>query len=361
MPGGYNNSIGFQTIFWLMSGEAARSCDDFLSLESNRNRFRRMKLLKAFVKVSIAPILLAAASTLAPAAQLSTDARTAVPRDVQQLVVIDYRAMQNSTAAMDLRERVMPPELKQFDEALRKSGLNDNHDVDQLAFALFRSAGGSDILDTVGIAQGQFPVEDILANFRKQRVRPTLLRTNKLYPLTKSGMVLCFVDPSTMVFGAKESVQKALDARDGVTPSLLTNGSMMDAMKSVDYEPLWSILDQKGTQTMMRQVLGEAGSVTDFETVRKRLQASWYSMNFQHGVKFDSTISTGDSFAAATISSLLTAAVMIRKMSGSDAEKQALSATSIASDSGRLSIHFATSDGEFNNLLHSPLFRSMVR
>ena len=38
---------------------------------------------------------------------------TAVPHDVQQLVVIDYRAMQNSTAAMDLRDRVMPPELKQ--------------------------------------------------------------------------------------------------------------------------------------------------------------------------------------------------------------------------------------------------------
>ena len=100
---------------------------------------------------------------------------------------------------------------------------------------------------------------------------------------------------------------KALDARDGIAPSLLTNGPMMDAMKTVDSEPLWSILDQKGTQTMMRQVLGEAGSVTDFETVKKRLQASWYSMNFQHGVKFDLTISTGDSFASATLSSLLSA------------------------------------------------------
>ena len=127
-----------------------------------------------------------------------------------------------------------------------------------------------------------------------------------------------------------------------------TNGAMMDAMRSVDSEPLWSILDGKGTQTMMKQLLGEAGSVTDFETVQQRLQASWYSMNFQHGVKFDLTISTGDSFTAATVSSLLTAAVMLRKMSGSDTEKQALSATSIGSDSGRLSIHFATTDGQFS-------------
>ncbi len=322
-----------------------------------------MKLLKAFVKVSIVPMMLAAA-TLAPAAQLSTDARTAVPRDVQQLVVIDYRAMQNSTAAMDLRERVMPPELKEFDEALRKSALNDKDSIDQyvdeLAFALFRPSASSDALVTVGIAQGQFPYQDILANFRKQKVKPTLVRTNKIYPMAKTGMVLCFVDPSTMVFGAKDSVVKALDARDGVGPNLLSNASMMDAMKTVDSAPLWSILDEKGTRTMMKQVLGEAGSVTDFETVQKRLLASWYGMNFQHGVKFDLTISTGDSFAAATISSLLTAALMLRKMSGSDAEKQALSATSLSSDSGRLSIHFATSDAQFSSLLQSPLFQGMV-
>ena len=316
-------------------------------------------MLKTFLKTTIAASALAAA-TLGQAAQLSTDARTAVPHEVQQLVVIDYRAMQNSAAAMDLRERVMPPELKQFDDALRKSGLNDNHDVDDLAFALFRPSPTSDGMLTVGIAQGQFDQQNILANFRKQKVKYTLVRTNKIYPLAKTGMVLCFVDASTMVFGSKDAVDKALDARDGVSPSLLTNGPMMDAMKTIDSEPLWSILDEKGTQSM-RQVLGEAGSVADYETVRKRLLASWYGMDFQHGVKFDLTISTGDSFAAATFSSLLTAAVMLRKMSGSDAEKQALSATNVASDSGRLSIHFATTDADFNNLLHSPLFQSMVR
>ncbi len=153
------------------------------------------------------------------------------------------------------------------------------------------------------------------------------MRTNRLYPLPKTGMVLCFVDPSTMVFGDRDAVRKALDARDGLSPSLLTNGSMMDAMKTVDDEPLWSILDQKGTQTMMKQVLGEAGSVTDFDTVQKRLEASWYSMDFQHGVKFDLTISTGDTFTAATITSLLSAALTLRKMSSGDAEKQALNGT----------------------------------
>jgi hypothetical protein len=319
------------------------------------------KLFKALLKFSVA-VLLFGAATFASAAQLSTDARSAIPHDVQQLVVIDYRAMQDSASAMDLRNRVMPPELKQFDVALQKSGLNDNHDVDELAFALFRPEGGdSDALQTVGIAQGQFSLQDILAAFRKNKVKPAMVRTNSIYPMTKAGMVLCFVDPSTMIFGEKDAVTKALDARDGVAPSMLTNASMMSAMQSVDTSSLWSILDEKGTQTMIRQLLGEAGSVTDFETIRKRLDASWYSMDFQHGVKFDLTIATGDPFTAATLSSLMTAAVMVRKMSSTDEEKAALNDTSIQSSAGQLNIAFASTDTEFSSLLHSPLFQSMVR
>jgi hypothetical protein len=296
----------------------------------------------------------------AHAAQLSSDARAAIPRDLQQLVVVDYRAMQNSEAAMQLKDRVMPSDLRQFDDAVQKSGINDNHDVDSLAFALYRVAGSADQLETVGVAQGQFAVEDMMANFRKQKVKPTVIRTNRVYPMGKTGMVLCFVDPSTMVFGSSEAVKQALDVRDGLGPSMLTNNPIMDAMRSVESEPLWSILDEKGTETLMRHLLGEAGSVADYESVRKRLVGSFYSMNFQHGVKFDLTVTTGDTFAAATVSSLLNAAALYKKMSGSDDEKAALSATDISSNSGQLLVHFQTTDSQFDSLLKSPLFQSVV-
>ena len=317
-------------------------------------------MFRNFARFSSAAALIASA-LFAHAAQLSTDARTAIPHEVQQLVVIDYRAMQNSGTAMQLRDRVMPPDLKQFDEALQKSGLNENHDVDQLAFALFRPNQATEDVVTLGIAQGQFSVADIVANFKKKGVKPSVVRTNKIYPMGKTGMVLCFVDPSTMVFGGTDAVKASLESRDGNTPSLLTNSTFMDGMRSVDTAALWSILDQKGTQTMMKQVLGEAGSVADYESVRKRLLESWYAMDFQHGVKFDLTITTGDAFAAATVSSLLNAAVIFRKMSASDSEKAALAGTDITSSSGKLAIHFAASDADFNSLLKSQLFQSVVK
>ena len=297
----------------------------------------------------MAAMAICAAGT-AHAAQLSTDARGAIPRDVQQLVVVDYRAMQNSTAAMALRDRVMPPDLKQFDEALQHSGLNENHDVDQLAFAMFKPSAKSDDVVTLGVAQGQFPIEDIMANFKKHGVKPKLVRTNKIYPMSKTGMVLCFVDPSTMVFGGEDAVKAALDARDGNTSHLLSNTSLMDAMRSVDSEDLWSILDQKGTQTMMKQILGQAGSIADFESVQKRLLLSWYSLDFQHGVTFNLTLTTGDAFAAATVASLLNAAVTYRKMTGDSTEKMAMADTDVTSSYGKLNVHFASNDSDFATL-----------
>jgi hypothetical protein len=311
--------------------------------------------------VLLSGALVVAGMPFASAAQLSSDARAAIPHEVQQMVVIDYRIMQNSPTAMELRGQVMPPELKQLEEALRKSGLNDNNDLEQLAFVLYRSGSGSEDVHTVGIAQGQFPVQDVLANFKKQKVKATVVRTNKIYPMGKTGMSVTFLDESTMIFGSLSAVKEALDARDGVTPSLLTNAQVMDSMRSVDSEPLWSVLDQKGTQTMMKQVLGEAGSVADFDTVKKRMLASYYTMNFQHGVKFDMSVVTGDSFAAATVSSLLNAAVLYKKMSGTETDKAALDDTSISSSSGKLDVHFAATDSQFNSLLKTPMFQSMVR
>ena len=294
------------------------------------------------------------------AAQLSTDARSAIPKDVQQLIAVDYRAMQNSPAAMDLKARILPPELKQLEEALKSSGLNANHDVDQLAFASFRSTGvqGTRI---VGIAQGQFPVADLRASWKKKNIRPTLIRTNRVYPMGASGMVVTFLDQTTMVFGSSDAVKAALDSRDGLAPNLLTNNPILDSMQAVDTQPVWSVLDQQGTQFMMRSVLGQAAQVADYDTVRRRLLGSRYTMNFNNGVKFDLDLVTPDAFTAGTMASVLNAAALYKKMSGTASEKEAIDNTKISSSASQVQVDFSASDSQFASLLQSPLFQSVVK
>ena len=315
---------------------------------------------QSFLSLGAVLVLGAAAVVPARAAQLDIDAKGAIPHDVQQLIVVDYQMMQNSPAAMDLKARILPPELKQLETALKDSGINDNQDVDQLAFAAYRS-GPNGGVRIVGIAQGQFQVNDILAIFAKRKVKPTMVRNNRLYPMGAGGMLVTFLNPTTMLFGTSDAIKPALDCRDGLAPSFLTNNDMVAAMGQVDSQPLWSILDQQGTQYMMHSLLGQASQLTDYEQVRKRLLNSSYTMNFNNGVQFTLYVTTSDTFTAATMSSLLNAAALYEKVSGNATEKAAIDETTIDSSASTLSVRFAASDSQFSALLQSPLFENVVR
>src|SRR5580698_7075993 len=128
----------------------------------------------------------------AHAAQLSGDAKAWIPRDVQQIIVVDYKAMQNSPAAMELKDRVLPPELKRLELALKNSGLKVDQDTDVLAFAAFRD--GAKGPKTVGIAQGQFHTREVMAGFTKAKTKPFVLRNTNIYPMGSSGMDVVFLN-----------------------------------------------------------------------------------------------------------------------------------------------------------------------
>jgi hypothetical protein len=307
--------------------------------------------------VAIATIM---APAFASAAQLSSDAKSAIPKDIQQLIVVDYHAMQNSPAAMDLKDRVLPPELKRLETALKSSGLKVDQDADVLAFAAFRDSGGSGTR-IVGIAQGQFHTRDIMANFTKTKTKPFVLRNNSIYPMGSSGMSVVFLNQTTMVFGDKDSVKEAMDARDGIVPDFLSNGDMVNEMGVVDSKAVWSLLDAKGTQTMMKSVLGDAAQLADYDTVKNTMKSSRYTMDFQNGVKFEMAVVMSDTMTAATAATLLKGVSIMRKTSGSPLEKSALEQTTIDSNSGTLTVAYSSSDSQFASLLTSPLFQSVVK
>ncbi|HZL35392.1 MAG TPA: hypothetical protein VFC78_08785, partial [Tepidisphaeraceae bacterium] len=131
--------------------------------------------------MAVAAMALMMAPVWAHAAQLSGDAKASIPRDVQQIIVVDYKAMQNSPAAMQLKDRVLPPELKRLESALKTSGLKVDQDADTLAFAAFR-APGSDGTRIIGIAMGQFHSAAIMAKFAKEKTKPVMLRNTSIYP-----------------------------------------------------------------------------------------------------------------------------------------------------------------------------------
>jgi hypothetical protein len=154
-------------------------------------------------------------------------------------------------------------------------------------------------------------------------------------------------------------LHSALDTRDGKRPSLDSNSVMTDQMSAVDGAPVWSILDQKGTQAMMASVMGDASRVSDYDSLKKRILASRYTMNFSSGVNFDLSVLTSDSMTAATLSTLFKGVMLYKKMSASPIEKIAIDAATVDSDSSNLQLHFKSDDQKFQSLMNSPLFAAI--
>ncbi|MHB8301401.1 MAG: hypothetical protein ACYDC6_00995 [Acidobacteriaceae bacterium] len=318
-----------------------------------------MKRWTTIAGSTVGALALALSTLAASASPLATEAQAAVPKDLQQLIVVDYQAMENSNIAMKLQAKVLPPELKRLQDALQHSGMNVNRSVTQLAFASYR-VPGQQSSRIVGIASGQFPVQDFLANFKKQHVKGTVVRNETIYPMGNTGLSVSFLDQTTMIFGSLQSIKDSLDARDGITPSFLTNNEMQSLLPVLQDYAVWSILDQKGTQLMMQSVLGQASQVADFSTVKNSLLGSRYTMDFDQGVRFNLDVVTPDTVTAATMSSLMSAAALFEKMNATPSEQAAITATNITSSGPTLEVRFATSDDQFATLLNSQLFQSVI-
>jgi len=304
----------------------------------------------------LAALLLCA--TAGYAMPIASSARSMVPAEIQQLIGVDYRALKDSPTAQALKQQVLPENLKQFEDALKGIGIDAEHDLDQLTFASFRS--GKQGLQVVSVAQGSFSAKAVLKRMKLKKISSTKYGTTLLYPMA-DGLVMTFLDDNTLAFGTQASLKSALDARDGKRPTLDSNPQMAEQMAAVDGSPVWSVLDQQGTQAMMRSALGDASKIADYETLKKRILASRYTMSFQSGVNFDLSVLTSDSMTAATLSSLVKAGMLYKKLNASPIEKTAIDSTTVNSDSSDLQVHFKTDDQKFQSLLHSELFAAVSR
>jgi len=291
-------------------------------------------------------------------AAMGSSARGVIPSDVQQVITVDYRMLKNSSTAMALKDQVLPPSLKEFEASLKGVGIDPDKDVDQLTFASYRH--GKEGIKVVGIAQGSFSTKAFLKKMKLNKVKPLKYRDTDIYPMS-GGMQMTFLDENSLLFGDGMAVKGALDARDGYTPTLDSNSQVADMIGSVESGTVWSVLDEQGTQNMLLSALGDAGKLADFDMVKKHVLGSRYAMNFTSGVNFDLDVVTSDSVTAATLSSLVKAGVLYRKMTASPVEKVALENVAVNSDSSNLQMHFKADDKQFQSLMHSDLFAAVSK
>jgi hypothetical protein len=291
------------------------------------------------------------------ASSLGTAARTVIPNEVQQIINVDYRRMKNSDTAMQMKAKLLPPNMKQFEDALKGIGVDPDKDVDQITLASFRTKDKG--LGIIGVAQGTFPRKVLAKSLAKEKIAPKKMNGTNVYPMS-GGMQMVFLDDWTMLFGEATSVQAALDARDDSSKSLNANREITDMIAGVEQGTVWSVLDNTGTQTMLKSALGAAANLAEYDSVKKHVLGSRYTMDFDHGVDFKLNIITSDNVTAATLSTVLKAGMMFKKADASPVEKAAIDGTNVDSDASKLVVHFKADDKSFQSLLDAPMFAAVT-
>jgi hypothetical protein len=307
-------------------------------------------------KISIALVLACAFCTSVVAAPLGTNTRTVLPAQIQQIISVDYRSLRNSSSGIALKNRVLPENLKAFESSLRGMGVNPDVDVEQLTFVAYRTPKGT--MRNFGVASGQFEPKKVVARLKLKKQKSEKYRDSYLWN-TGSAFEMTFLDDNTMLFGESASVKDGLDVRDGEQLGVASAPEMMQMIADAESGPVWSVLDQQGTQNMLRSALGEASALADYDTIKKRLLGSRYSLDLQHGVDFGLNVQTSDSFTAGTLSALMKAGILYKKATGSPAEKSAMDSMEVDSDSGRLVVKFKADDTKFQALLQTDMFKAV--
>ena len=308
-------------------------------------------------RISMALLPACALSIGATAAPLSTNTRTVLPAQIQQIISVDYRALRNSPSGIELKNRVLPANLKTFETSLQGLGLTPDTDINQLTFVSYRTPKGT--IRTFGVADAQFDFNKLKARFKKAKIKGEVYHDATLWPVG-GGFVMTYLDANTTLFGDPAAVKDGLDVSAGEQPSVAAMSTMMEMIVEAEDAPVWSVLDSLGTQNMLFSALGEASTLGDYDTIRQRLLGSHYTLDLHNGVNFDLSVVTSDSLTAGTLSGLMRTGMLYEKTAGTAAEKSAVEGMDVNSDSARLVVTFKADDTKFQALVKSDLFQAFT-
>jgi hypothetical protein len=310
------------------------------------------------IRMKVVASVVALLGTAAWASPISPAARSVIPSEVQQIISVDFRIVKNSDAALALKAQVLPDNLKKFETVLKGVGINPDRDLESLTFASFRN--GKEGLKTIGVASGSYSFSVLLKKMQKQTTKPVKYQKSELYP-TSEGMTMTFLDDNVLLLGDENALRAALNARAGSAPGLDSDQRVVHTIKFVETAPVWSVLDQQGSQDLLLSALGSASKIPGYEHIKNRVLGSDYAMNFKDGVKLRLDVLTSDPSTTAELSSLLKMGVLYKNLTATPAQKIALQNMTVNSASSDLQMHFRADPKKFQDLLHSRFFASVSR
>src|ERR1700692_4703997 len=318
-------------------------------------------------------VILSVLPGTARAGSCGSDILSMFPRESGELAYADLKEARAFPWFTQLKEQMLPPKFREFEQFLSSAGVDPNTQVTELAWALVPTQstadknGSGSIPSTdqiVGIALGQFQPASAEAYFTAKKLPIVKIRTFSLFAFGggsgPNDLFFFFIDSNTAAFGQRQQLEKMIAVRYGEGQGLYAN---TDFSKLVDQAngsgTVWAVLNPAYTRLAMQQLVPEAAQFPAAAQLTSKLKAMTISVKGSSGVdaKFEAVCGSTDD--ANTFAALLQAGLMYRKYQVGSTNPDLgalLDSAQIAPAGDRLDVKLSLTDDQMQSLIKRNTF-----
>lgn len=298
-----------------------------------------------------------AVSQAAWARPLGPIGRTVIPWNAMQIISIDYRELRRSDAAVAMRGQPLIEALREFEEDLRKVGIDPDTELTHLLYAMYPVQQAT--VRVIGVAEGTFRAGAVLRGLETRSVRPFTYRTAAVYPMSQQRD-MTFLDEHTLLFAERGALRDSLNTRERLRPGLGADSQITGMIPDVAAAPIWSVLDRQATLNMIASLSGGAARVVD-AAISRRLLGSRYTVDLSNGLTFDLDVLTSSPLVASAVSLLLKAGVAAMTIGAPPGERSVLGNVTVGVERSSARVRASADRTALVDLLHSRFLAPVSR
>ena len=328
---------------------------------------------KRIIGTAIFTVILCALPRVSRAGSLGSDILSMFPKDSGELAYADLKEARAFSWFTQLKEQMLPPKFREFEQFLSSAGVDPNTQVTELAWALVPGKttadknGSGSVPSTdqiVGIALGQFQPTSAEAFFTAKKLPIVKIRTFSLFAFGggsgPNDLFFFFIDSNTAAFGQRQLLEKLIAVRYGEEQGLYSNTDFSQLVDQANGNgTVWAVLNPAYTRLAMQQLVPETSQFPAAAQLTSKLKAMTISIKGGSGVDAKFEAVCGSTEDANTFAALLQAGLMYKKYQVGSTNPdlgQLLDSAQITPAGDRLDLKLSLTDDQMLSLIRRNTF-----
>ena len=217
---------------------------------------------------------------VAPAARaqsLSDSTLTLFPPEAGELAFADLHTLRQSPHYKIIHDSYFPPQVRQLESQALALGVDYEAQAQQLSWANLATPSGG--FELISITEGNFVPSTVAERARALRLPSSEVAGKTVFGMGQNAeglaFALAFIDPSKLIFGARDQVEALLTRASTGAPGFLQNQVLSPLVLEVNGRgSIWAVMDQRFAALEVRNIAPDAANRPEAQTLFNNLRAA---------------------------------------------------------------------------------------